>query len=95
MRDRSTALTLACLGLAALLFSTCRTASPQAQLLQADAPRLPLAGATEAQVTQLVGGNNALAYDLYQILATGGTSNLAYSPGLILFSGRMLNPGVG
>lgn len=93
MKRRSVTLTLVCLGLAALLPSTCRFASPEAQLLQADAPRLTSPGVTEAQVTQLIAANNAFAYDLYRTLATGAASNLVYSPYSITLAFSMLYAG--
>jgi len=86
-------LTLVCLGLAALLSFTCRTASLEAQLLQADAPSLTSPGATEAQVTQLIAASNALADNLYYALATDGSSNLVYSPYSIALVFSMLYAG--
>jgi len=48
-------------------------------LLQSDKPRVT-SDATDAEMAELVAGNSAFAFDLYQVLRQEGDGNLFYSP---------------
>jgi serpin B len=92
MKDRSIVSTLVCLAIAALLSTACRPARGD-QLMQADVPRVESPDVSDAQVAQLVAGNQAFAFDLYHALAAGEEGNLIYSPYSISLAFSMLYAG--
>jgi len=63
--------------LASLMVGCAGTA--KADLLQSDKPRLA-SDAADAEMAELVAGNSAFAFDLYQRLRQEGDGNLFYSP---------------
>ncbi len=79
--------------LAALSAAACRPPMPMGQLVQADLPRLESPDVSDAQVAQLVAGNQAFAFDLYRTLAAGENGNLIYSPYSISLAFSMLYAG--
>ena len=80
MADRSRALSVACLALVVLLLSTCHPSMPESQVVRADLSRIAVLDVPDAQVAQLIAGNNAFAFDLYHRAATIENVNLIYSP---------------
>jgi serpin B len=63
-----------------LLLVACGGTAPQGQVVQADVPRIESPDVSDAQVAQLVAGNQAFAFDLYHAVAAGEGGNLIYSP---------------
>ncbi len=82
--------TMLCL---ALLLVSCRPAAPKVQLLQAESPRVESPDVTEAQVAQIVAGNNAFALDLYRLITARESDNLIYSPYSLSLAFSMLYAG--
>jgi serpin B len=79
--------------LAALLAMACHRAMPMGQVVQADVLRIESPDVSDAQVAQLVAGNQVFAFDLYRALAAGEDGNLIYSPYSISLAFSMLYAG--
>jgi len=79
--------------LAVLPAVACQPAAPMVQLVQADLPRVESPDVSEAQIAQLVAGNQAFAFDLYRALAAAEDGNLIYSPYSISLAFSMLYAG--
>ena len=71
----------------------CRPATPMDQLVRADIPRVESPDVSDAQVAQVVAGNQAFAFDLCRVLAAEKEGNLVYSPYSISFAFSMLYAG--
>lgn len=69
------------------------TPAAQAELIQADLPRLVEPQVDEAQMNQLVQGNNSFAFDLYHAFREENTDNLIYSPYSISLAFSMVYAG--
>ncbi len=94
MADRFPILSIGCIGLAVLLLTACQLSMSEGRIVQADVPRVESPDATDAQVAQLVAGNQAFAFDLYhRALAAGEDGNLIYSPYSISLTFSMLYAG--
>jgi serpin B len=78
-----------------LLVACTPTAAPsaQAELIQSDLPRLAEPQVDEAQMAQLVQGNNSFAFDLYQTIREESADNLIYSPYSISLAFSMVYAG--
>jgi len=79
-----------------LLLAACTpadTPSAQAELIQADLPRLTEPQVDEAQMEQLVQGNNSFAFDLYHAIREESADNLIYSPYSISLAFSMVYAG--
>ena len=63
------------------------------QLVRADIPRVESPDVSDAQVAQVVAGNQAFAFDLCRVLAAEKEGNLVYSPYSISFAFSMLYAG--
>jgi serine protease inhibitor len=92
MADRSAALAVVRLVLAALLFAACHPTVPEGQIVQADVPHATSLDVSDAQVAQLIAGNNAFACDLYHAVAQAN-DNLIYSPYSIWLAFSMIYAG--
>lgn len=90
-RNRSTLRSIVlCL---ALSLAGCQLGAPKVQLVQSELPRVELLDVTEAQVAQLVAGNNAFALDLYHTITAKDMHNLIFSPYSIWLAFSMLYAG--
>jgi serpin B len=69
------------------------TPPAQAELIQADLPRLVEPQVDEAQMEQLVQGNNSFAFDLYHAIREESADNLIYSPYSISLAFSMVYAG--
>jgi serpin B len=79
-----------------LLLAACTpadTPAAQAELIQADLPRLAEPQVDEAQMEQLVQGNNSFAFDLYHAIREESADNLIYSPYSISLAFSMVYAG--
>jgi serine protease inhibitor len=76
-----------------VLLAGCHSPGSKGQLLQSDLPRVVSPDVTDAQVGQLVSGNNAFAFDFYHAIPAGDTDNLVFSPYSIWLAFSMLYAG--
>jgi len=93
MANRSMILDIGCIVLAVLLLTTCQPSMPEGRVVQADVSRVESPDVSDAQVAQLVAGNQAFTFDLYRALAAGEDGNLIYSPYSISLAFSMLYAG--
>ena len=70
-----------------------QTPPAQAELIQADLPRLAEPQVDKAQMEQLVQGNNSFAFDLYHAIREESADNLIYSPYSISLAFSMVYAG--
>ena len=76
-----------------VLLAGCHSAGSKGQLLQSNLPRVVSPDVTDAQVGQLVSGNNAFAFDFYHAIPASETDNLIFSPYSIWLAFSMLYAG--
>jgi serpin B len=79
--------------LAALPVVACHPFMPGGQVVQADVSRVESPDVSDAQVAQLIAGNQAFAFDLYHALAAVEEGNLIYSPYSVALAFSMLYAG--